>query len=126
MNDESDFFRRQLASVPVRNATVEETPGNAGGVELTVPMAGAVWRGLLGTVLPISKERRIALDALGRETLEWCDGRTTFREMIDRHRRQHQLSFFESRALLLGFFKLMMQRGVLLMRVPPEDGKETP
>jgi hypothetical protein len=122
MSEEFDFFRRQLASVPVRNAAVEEFPSERDGVDLNVPMAG-VWRGLIGSVLPISRDRRIALDALGREVLAWCDGKATVGDLVERHRREHALSFFESRAMLLAFFQLMMKRGVLVMRVPQQEEK---
>jgi len=115
--DSVELMRRQHASIPVRNAAVDQETGEGGAVRLHVPLRDSAWRGLLGGLLPFAKERQLELDALGEEVLGWCDGRATVGDLIERHRQRHLLSFFESRAMLLSFFELMMRRGVLVMKV---------
>jgi len=120
----ADFIVRQLASVPLRNASASLSPDPNGGTLCEVPLEETSWRGLLGAVLPVSRERRVAVDALGAEVLGWCDGSATVGDLIERHRLRHELSFFESRALLLGFLELMMRRGILVMQVPSDEQPE--
>lgn len=111
----------QLLSVPVVNeaATQRPTPGDT--LHLTVPLQQPVWAQALRFLLPFSREKNAELDRFGAEIFAWCDGTRTVEEIIDLHKARWQLSFFESRAMILQFLELLMRHGFLAMIAPPAD-----
>src|SRR5579862_3011851 len=89
-----------LQSRPVANRAMK-VEAYSGGVVVTVPQKNPRWAPLLRWLLPLSKERRIELDAIGTWVLELCDGRHTVAQVIDAVGEKHHLSFQEARAAVL-------------------------
>lgn len=114
MSDKGLGLYRQLASVPVRNPKVTSMPADDGDalileVELHYGRA-ARW---LGWFLPVRRSRRFRLDGLGRSVYEMIDDRKAFEQLIDEFAGEHLLTFFEARALLMEYMRLLARRGLI-------------
>jgi hypothetical protein len=113
-----------LATVPVRNRAVRETRKNESETVLYVPMRERWFMGPpLSWLMPISKERGMSLDALGREVWEACDGLKRTEQLIDEFAGKHHLTFHEARVSVLTFLRELTRRGVIVM-VKQGDGAE--
>lgn len=115
----------QLHSVPVRNEAVLRGPSPDGQVRLSVPLNQPAWSRSLRVLFPISKEKNVELDRLGGEIFRWCDGARTVEEIIDLHKDRWQLSFFESRAMILGFLRQLLRHDFIAMVAPSVDEPPT-
>ncbi len=107
-----------LDVVPVVNAAVRvqwQTPGAL----IWVPIQRRWWMGPpLSWVLPYRNERGIALDGLGRQVLEACDGKSSIERIVERFAEAHRLRFHEARQSVLVFLKMLLERKVIAFVVP--------
>jgi len=71
----------------------------------------------LSWVLPFRNKKGIALDGLGRQVLESCDGQATVEHIIEDFARVHQLRFHEARQSVLVFLKMLLERKVVAFLV---------
>lgn len=114
MSDNGLGLQRHLASVPFRNPRLTCVPGEDGDsliLEMELRYKGVSrWMGLF---LPLRRRRRFRLDGLGRCVYESIDGRKTFEQLIDEFAGEHRLTFFESRALLMEYMRLLARRGLI-------------
>jgi hypothetical protein len=117
MSSTADILSLQLASCPVRNRAVTETPLPDGGVRLSVPLAVPPWLVRLRWLLPLSDARRIDLDELGAALWAQCDGTHPVEALIDQQAARWQLSFFEARAMVLFWLQRLMRAGMLGLAV---------
>lgn len=103
-----------LRSVPIPNQAVT----HLGARRFAVPLQQPGWVRWVRPLFPISKERKVELDKLGAEVLAWCDGHRTVEEIIDLHKDRWQLSFFESRGMILQFLQQLEQRKLIVIASP--------
>lgn len=112
-------WRALLEARPVRNAAaaVEET--GDGGVRIGVRKADAWWRRAPWKwAVPGGDTRYTALDRLGRELWELCDGRTV-EGVVEEMARRHRLTFHESRVAVTPLLRELIRRGALAIALPP-------
>ncbi len=102
-----------LDTVPVVNRAVRVEKQDA-GLLLWVPLKLRWWMGPpLGWVLPFRREKGIALDRLGREVFEACDGNSTIERIVESFAAHHMLRFHEARQSVLMFLKMLGERKVV-------------
>ena len=108
-------LQQWLSATPVRNAAVRsETSGEA--LLLCVPLQRRWWMaGPVSWCLPIRREKRLALDALGREVWTACDGEQTIEQIVEQFADRHALSFHEARLSVSQFLQMLVGRHLMVL-----------
>lgn len=107
-----------LDAWPAANGAVRaEHRGDA--LVLWVPIHRPWWlRGPLSWLLPLRREKGIALDELGREVWNACDGNRRLEDIIESFAERHQIRFHEARLCVLAFLRSLMERNLVVLAVP--------
>lgn len=117
-----------LAAFPTRNAAVrEERRGDA--LVLFVPLKQRWWTaGPVAWVLPLRREKAVALDAIGKEVWQACDGRRALETIVEDFAERHRLGFHEARLAVMRFLRMLAQRKLLVLVGPrkADADNETP
>jgi hypothetical protein len=102
-----------LSSRPIRNTnlTVEELED--GGLRLSGQRSNKLWVRVLGLVFPVPKERRIELDAVGKDVWMLCDGEHTLAMMIEEFQHKHKLMRAEAEWSLRNYLRDLGKRGLV-------------
>jgi hypothetical protein len=88
---------------------------------LYVPIRRRWWMsGPLGWLLPFRRERGIALDLLGRQVWEACDGHQTLERIIEQFAVRHRLRFHEARVSVMQFVRSLVERDLLVLALPEQ------
>lgn len=113
-------FETQLQSVPVRNERVRITrpEDNAGALIVEVDLSYRGIVGLLSRLFHPRKSKKFQLEGLAREIYERIDGRRSLEQFIDDLMAGHKLTFFEARALIVQYLKILMERGLIVIAAP--------
>ncbi len=61
--------------------------------------------------------RSLYLDPTGADLWEWCDGKTTVEQVIEKFARKHNLTFHESRVSATNYLKELIKRGALVVAI---------
>jgi hypothetical protein len=110
-------LQQQLDSVPIRNRGARVTRAEDGTVAVEVEFVYTGWMRWIQGVLRPSRHRRFELDAVGTRLYDRIDGVRTFERMIDEFAAEHALTFFEARALLMQYMRLLMHKGIVVIGV---------
>ena len=111
-----------LDAVPVRNEAARAEYDGAGELVLAVPLRKRWYMGPpVSWILPFSRERRVSLDAYGREVWRQCDGSTRTEQIVECFAHNHHLSFHEARLSVVSFLRELTRRGFVVMAGPAED-----
>lgn len=110
-------LRDQLNSVPVRNERARVTRGANGTAVVIVEVGCSPWMKPLRRWFAIRPTARYRLDAIGTSVYDSIDGRKTFETLIDEFAAQHDLTFFESRAMMTSYTQMLMKRGLIAVAV---------
>ncbi|MEM7627672.1 MAG: PqqD family protein [Planctomycetota bacterium] len=104
-----------LAAVPVVNRAVRcETRGDA--LVLFVPLRRRWWmNGPVSWWLPLRREKGVALDRLGREVWESCDGRRDLKAVIEAFADRYRLGFHEARLTVMRFMQMLVERKLIVL-----------
>ena len=104
-----------LAAVPTRNTAVrEEQRGEA--LVLFVPIRRRWWlHGPLSWCMPLRDEKGVALDALGQEVWQACDGERDVESLVEDFAERHRLGFHEARLTVMRFLRMLAQRNLLVL-----------
>jgi hypothetical protein len=107
-----------LDAVPTHNQAVR-SERRANALLLWVPIRRRGWMlGPLRWLLPFRDEKGIALDAVGQEVWQACDGKRRLEEIIEQFAEHHQLRFHEARLSVLQFVRSLVQRNLVALVVP--------
>jgi hypothetical protein len=103
-----------LNATPVRTASVSREER---GEKLYVSLAydRPRWQRLLGA--DARCRRTYGLDAYGREVYEACDGKTSVDRIVRRFARNHKLSRAEAETAVTTFMRVLMSRGLVVIRM---------
>jgi hypothetical protein len=121
-------WRRMLEAVPVPNAAarVEDGP-EPRELTVTVETTRPRWlRPPLSWIVPFRPERRTRLDRLGTRVWRLCDGQRTVEQVVDTFAEQYRLTFHEARVAVTDHLRLLIQRGILAIGLPPDPEAEEP
>lgn len=110
-------FRQQLDSVPLRNRRARVEREADGTLAVTVDLSYPAWMKPFRAWLHLRPTARYRLDRIGTEVYDSIDGVATFEALVDQFAARHQLTFFESRALMMNYFQLLMKRGMIVIGV---------
>jgi hypothetical protein len=88
------------------------------GLLLWLPLQLRWWmKPPLSWILPYRKEKGIALDPLGRQVLEACNGEATVERIVEGFAESHQLRFHEARQSVLTFLRMLVERRAIALVV---------
>ncbi len=102
-----------LGSRPVRNEGVRVEETEEGGLRIVAQRRNDWWIRVLTAVLPIPRERRIELDAVGKQVWEMCDGEHTLRDIIEMFQERHKLTRMEAEWSLRNYLKDLGKRNLV-------------
>lgn len=113
-----EAFTTQLSATPVRNAAVKVTAESDAdhlvvAVDLKYTGSSKLFAGLLKT----KKQKQYELEGLGLELYNRFDGNCAVEELIDELIERYKLTFFEARALVLTYLRMLTDRGLIVMAV---------
>lgn len=109
-------FDDLLDSRPTPNESVRAGESSVHGLVLRVPLRKRWYmRPPVSWVLPVRDHRSLALDAIGREVWEMCDGRTTTEAIIERFSLRHYVSFHEARLSVTQYMQVLTRHGLIAM-----------
>lgn len=106
-------LEQQLRLKAVLNKFTKTTLLDSGASRIAIPLRKDGWRKSVSFLFRFPEEKVFEFDKEGAEILSWSDGKTTFETMIDRYMERWQLTFFESRGLLMNFFKPLIQKNII-------------
>lgn len=127
----NDFLKDKedalLDARPAINSAVRtEQRGDA--LVLWVPIRRPWWlRGPLSWLLPLRREKGIALDELGQEVWRECTGERRLEDIIESFAERHQIRFHEARLCVLAFLRSLVERNLVVLAIseegPSADGR---
>jgi hypothetical protein len=103
---------QQMAAVPVRNARLTITEDDS-GVSLTRSVVYKAWMQPFVRFMRMPPTRTFRLEGIGWQVWRRLDGTTTIGEVVERFALERKLSYHESRALLMHYFRSLVERGVI-------------
>ena len=109
-------IKKNMESIPVQNHEVEIKKTDDG--EIYIIDVQLKYSGLhkkLATLLKLKKVRRFQLDGISLEIYHLMDGRKTIEGLVDYLYDTYNLSFFESRGLVLHYVHLLTERGIIVV-----------
>jgi len=102
----------------MRNEQVKVSPSADGRslvVEVELRYEGPML--IMHKLFKLRDRKQYALDAAGKQVYESIDGRKSFKQLIDEFGAHHKLTFFESRALLMQYIRILMNRGIVVVAI---------
>jgi len=107
-----------LEAVPICNRAVRvQRCGEA--VVLWVPFRSRWWlAGPLRWLLPLRKEKGVALDLVGSRVWDDCDGQRQVQEVARAFAQRHQLGSREAALRVLFFLRQLSERKLLVLALP--------
>ena len=118
------LLQEQMRSRPIRTKGPQVTEKDDGRMDISIPLRHRTIVQLLQKVLPVSKEKNLELDRLGTRLYNLCDGTHSVEELVEMHQREWLLTFFEARAMVLQYLRLLSQRNLILFLKPDEKGNQ--
>jgi len=110
--------REALSALPMRNDALKTETTAKGEFLVTVPRR-TDWVGrALALVFAVPKERKIALDQVGADIWELCDGRHTVEDIIAALTRKYRLNRKEAEVSLTAYLRQLGRRGLIGFAVP--------
>jgi hypothetical protein len=115
---------QQLSSIPVRNERVRAYPADdPDSLVVEVELKYPAWMSLLVKLLRMPGRKRYRLDGVGLQVYQSVDGSKSFQRLVDDFGEMHKLTFFEARALLMQYVKILMKRGLVVVALKKRDRK---
>jgi hypothetical protein len=112
-----------LAATPVHNEAVINKYSDEEQMVLRVPMRKRWYMSApFSWIFPFRNHRNFALDSLGREVWEACDGKRNVEQIIDAFANRHSMSFHEARIGVMEFLKNMTKRGLVVILGTAQKG----
>jgi hypothetical protein len=107
--------------VPMPNVAARVTVEGAGLI-VWLPIRRTWWTsGYLVNILPFRAEKGFALDTIGREVFEACDGQRDVETIVEEFAARHRLRFAEARASVALFLKTLVQRKIIALALHTEE-----
>jgi len=113
-----------LASAPVRNQAVRWEARGDDAMIVYVPIRRKWYmRPPVTWIMPLSKERAVALDKTGREVWEACTGSARIEDIVDAFAAAHHLRFHQARLSVMEFLRQLTRRGLIVIAGPSQEEK---
>jgi hypothetical protein len=108
-------FADQLEARPIKNEKAVTSPTEADAVRVRVPLVYPPWLRPAARALGLRKEKSYELEGVGRAVYDRVDGTSSVENLVDWLAEEHRLSFHESRALIMQYLQMLMQRGLIVI-----------
>jgi hypothetical protein len=69
----------------------------------------------LGWLLPFRSEKGVALDVIGREVFEACDGKRSLECIIEEFAQRHRVRFYEAKQSVVTFVRWLLERKIIYL-----------
>jgi hypothetical protein len=102
----------QMQAVPVRNQAIS-VRDDADGIALTQTLHYGWWLRPLRRLLHLPETRVYRLEGIAVVVWRLLDDTATIGEIVEAFAAQRSLSYHESRAMLMSYFRLLVNRGVI-------------
>jgi hypothetical protein len=113
--DQSGDVGELLALVPGHNQAIRLEVRDDGLIVWT-KIQKRWWMGPpLGWLLPFRSEKGVALDVIGREVFEACDGKRSLESIIEEFAKRHQLRFYEAKQSVVTFVRWLLERKIIYL-----------
>ena len=93
---------------------------------LEVALQYPVWMIPLRMLLKMPARKRLQLDPIGQQVYDSIDGQKTFENLIDAFAAEHQLTFFESRGLLMAHIQNLMKSNLVAIGIKRQPLQDAP
>lgn len=111
-----------LSAVPVRNESIRFEKHGDDQLLVYVPIKKRWYMGPpLSWIMPLSRDRVIALDKIGREIWELCDGQHRIEQIVEKFAEHHHLRFHQARLSIMEFLRQLTRRGLIVVVGHQED-----
>jgi hypothetical protein len=113
------YAARLLDAVPTRNAAVHaERRGQT--LVLWIPLRRRWWVDAVAWALPLRGRKGFALDVLGEEVWNACDGNREVERIIEEFAARHRVRFHDARVSVLQFLRTLVERKLVAIVVEGE------
>lgn len=113
--DQSGDVGDLLALVPGHNQAIRVEVRDDGLIVWT-KIQKHWWMGPpLGWLLPFRSEKGVALDVIGREVFEACDGKRNLESIIEEFAKRHRLRFYEAKQSVVTFVRWLLERKIIYL-----------
>ena len=110
-----------LDSTVIINILATVTQHSDGGAMVQVPLNRPKWLiPPISWIFPFSDKRKVKLDEIGSDVLNFCNGKNTVETIIENFAAKNKLSFREAQLPVTKFFQLMTERGIIVIVGPQE------
>ena len=113
--DAAKAHKRSMSARPLRAPRLRAEERDGGGLRVTVFLQRPRWQRVLGA--PGTMERTFALDAVGRQVYEWCDGKTSVAALVARFAKDRQVHLAEAQAAVTMFLRTLAGKGLVVMEM---------
>ena len=119
-----DFLRAS----PLRNPGYAFETTDQGVTRVLIPRRRGAWADLIARWTRLPEHRTVELDAIGTRVLQWCDGRTTVREIIRKLGSEYRLDIRAAEVSFVNYLDTLTRRGIVGLKIaagPPGKRKKT-
>ena len=111
-----------LSAVPVRNAAVT-SERDTSGLVLHVPLQRRWWMDKpFCFFFPVRTRRNFALDGLGEEVWQACNGVDCLEAIIDAFAKRHRIRFHDARLGVVSFLRMLIERKLVVLDLTRASG----
>ena len=118
----AEAHRRSMGARPRQAPRVSAKERDGGGLMVTVLLARPRWQRALGG--PAAAERTFALDAVGRQVYEWCDGKARVKDLVARFTREKKVHPAEAETAVAMFLRTLAGKGLIVMELDKPKGRK--
>jgi len=117
------YAERLLDALPRRNAAVAmERRGST--LVLWIPLRRRWWTGAVAWAFPLRDRKGFALDTLGEEVWNACDGEHEVERIIEEFAERHRIRFHDAKVSVLQFLRTLIERKLVAVVVEGPADKE--
>lgn len=108
--------KQALKAIPLTPAVLNVETLDNGGAKVTVARpTSTMQRKLLR--MPDTVKKEFELDPFGRQILEWCDGKNSVGDILEKFIETHGMDPHESEKAVSTFLRTLIARGMVTMEL---------
>ncbi len=110
-----------MNSIPLKNESLEYEKNEQGETVVIMKRKFTWWLKILSKLFYLSDRKVITLDELGTEILNMCDGKISFRNMVDRFSERYKLNLKEAETSIMAYLKSLSERKIIAFAIKGKD-----
>lgn len=114
-------IRSQLNAIPVKNTKVrvEEEQADVMVLSIEKKYRNIMW--LMAKMFNLRSRHAYKIEGIGKDLYELLDGETNIGDLVGILRERYELSFFESRGLVMEYLRMLTGKGLIVIAAPKEE-----